>query len=249
MTNESIAHNYPPGADVFLRKIGIKSLDSDFSSLRRQLDEALAQADDYLAPPPYRWEDGIIESLVSDGDSVLDLGCGDGELLFRLGANRLLRCQGVERDEQSVLRCLERGIPVYQGDLQRVLATIQDGSFTFAILERTLQTLPHPVETLREMLRVAKHCVVSFPNFAHWSVRLAVSLGGRMPVTGVLPYSWYDTPNIHLCSITDFLDWVSLEGVIVRNAWVLAKKEIVPFIPSQHNITTEEALFVLERQA
>ncbi|NLF93029.1 MAG: methionine biosynthesis protein MetW [Oligosphaeraceae bacterium] len=247
MKNSESTFLEPEAAEAFLRRMGVAGPDSDFHCLQQQMTQAMAGPQDCRTVPPYRWEDAIIEELIRPGDSVLDLGCGNGELLARLAAQHPLSCQGVEQDSQAVLQCLRLGIPVFQGDLQHVLATCAERSYSFAILERTLQTLPRPVETLREMLRVADSAVVSFPNFAHWSVRLSFSLGGRMPVTGSLPYNWYDTPNIHLCSITDFLDWVGSEGLAVRAAWVLVQQEVLPFAAQEHNITAEEALFVLER--
>jgi methionine biosynthesis protein MetW len=182
-------------------------------------------------------------------DSLLDLGCGDGELLARLSAKKGCWVQGVEWEEDDANRCIERGIPVCHADLEKILPSIPDRSYTWAVLENTLFTLKRPLDVVREMLRIADRSVVTFPNFAHWSVRFTFSLGGRMPVTKALPYKWYDTPNIHLCSITDFLDVVAEWNLEILHSWVLVEGETVPFDPdTEQNITGEQALFVIRNR-
>ena len=188
-----------------------------------------------------------MERLVARNSSVLDVGCGSGDLLVRRAENRRSKVQGIERDQELVIRCIERGIPVYHGNLERGLQTFCTGSFDYTILEETLQTLVHPLDVLREMLRVGRHTIVSFPNFAHWKVRLAFSLGGRMPKTKSLPHSWFDTPNIHLCSINDFMDWTIRDNVRIVESWVLAAGQVTPY-QSEHNLSAEQALFVVEKK-
>jgi len=195
-----------------------------------------------------RWHDTVIRNLVKSGESIIDLGCGDGELLARISNSARCIVQGVESDEKQVYKCIERGLPVCHADIMDILPIIPDNSFTWAILEDTIQTLVKPMETLEQMLRIAENSIIAFPNFAHWSVRYTFSLGGRMPVTKALPYKWYNTPNIHLCSITDFLDWVESENVTITSSWALVEGEIVPFSRNEnHNITAEQALFVVKR--
>lgn len=239
-----------PGIDSFLKKLGVSSQDSDFLEIRAQVERAIACDVDFSVPPPYHWEDVYIEREVFGGAHVIDLGCGDGELLVRLVNKCEASVQGVESDESSVLRSIERGIPVYHDDVEHVLRNIGDDAYDFAILENTLQTLEHPLRTLDGMLRIARTSVISFPNFAHWSVRLAFSVGGRMPVTSALPYTWYNTPNIHLCSITDFLDWVDSREVEIVSSYVLVEGQVLPFDRSRrgHNITGEQALFFIRKK-
>lgn len=197
-------------------------------------------------PPPLRWEDQIIEQLLPQGASVLDLGCGDGQLLAGLMTRKKVHGQGVEFDAASIFGCVARGVPVLQIDLDRGLKEFADHSFDYVVLEETLQTLRKPVDILQEMLRVGRRGIVSFPNFAHWKVRLDLLLRGRMPVTKGLPYRWYDTPNIHLMCLQDFLDWVQQHRVKVQQAHVYADGQIRP-LRDGDNLYAEQCLLVLER--
>lgn len=216
--------------------------------------ETLAALDESDLPTPvgsageasHRWQDPIIEDLVPAGGSVLDLGCGDGKLLARLMSAKHVCAQGVELDQDAVLCCIERGVPVFHGDLDEGLSGFPDESVDVVILEETLQTLRRPIRVLDEMLRVGRRSVVSFPNFAHWRVRKAFGLGGRMPVTPVLPNLWHNTPNIHLCSIRDFVDWAVSAEVCILQAYVLADG-LARVLRDGDNLTASEALFVLER--
>ena len=238
----------PSGLGEFFRSLGVRSIDSTFDQLRdlanRQL--SLGSSGHYESHAPKRWEDSLIEGLVKTGDRVLDLGCGDGELLVRLVYRCGAEVQGIETNEDLVIRCIERGVPVCHDDLEQMLSILPDRSFDIAVMENTLQTLVHPLDALRGMLRVARIGVVSFPNFAHWSVRLTLGLGGRMPVTSSLPYTWYDTPNIHLCSINDFTDWVVADDVEVLESWVLVEGKVEKFNGDDHNKTAEQAMFVIK---
>ena len=177
--------------------------------------------------------------------AVLDLGCGDGELLTRLMTRKAICAQGVELNQEAVIRCIERGVPVFHGNLDEGLAGFPDQSFDIVVLEETLQTLHHPLRVLEEMLRVGRRGIVSFPNFAHWRVRAALAAGGRMPVTGALPYRWHDTPNIHLLSIRDFLDWTRENRIRVLEGHVLAAEGVRP-LRDNDNLMAEEALFVIQ---
>jgi len=146
----------------------------------------------------------VVADLVGSGLRVLDLGCGDGALLEDLIERRGCTGLGVERELDDFHACIARGVPVTQGDLEKELPRFAAGDFDVAVLSLTLQAVSRPDRVLTEMKRVASRLVVSLPNFAHWRLRAALALRGRMPVTDALPYQWYDTPNIHLCTITDF---------------------------------------------
>lgn len=227
-----------------LRRLAGPEPDATLATLAA-LGESAAGAPAPSAEAPQRWQDPIIEELVPAGASVLDLGCGDGTLLARLMAAKRVCAQGVELDQEAVLQCIERGVPVFHGDLDEGLAGFPDASVDIVILEETLQTLHRPVRVLEEMLRVGRCGVVSFPNFAHWRVRKAFSTLGRMPVTPQLPHSWHSTPNIHLCSIRDFLDWAVSARVRVLDARVRAEG-VSRRLREGDNLIASEALFVLE---
>lgn len=144
-----------------------------------------------------------IAAWIPQGASVLDLGCGDGSLLRYLQEMRAVHGYGVEISDDDVVACLRNGVNVIQGDLDTGLSGFETGAFDFVILSQTLQAIRHTEALLREMLRVGREGIVSFPNFGYWKNRLHI-LRGHMPVSDVLPYQWYDTPNVHLCTLQDF---------------------------------------------
>jgi len=151
----------------------------------------------------FRYDD--IVSLVDAGASVLDLGCGDGELLLRLITEKNVRGRGVEIEEDLIRQCISKGLSVFQGNLDEGLRDYGTATYDYVILNQTLQVIRNPVLLLKEMLRVGQRVIISFPNFAYWSNRLQLAIAGRMPVTRSLPYQWYDTPNIHLFTRKDFI--------------------------------------------
>jgi len=144
-----------------------------------------------------------IAAWIPRGASVLDLGCGDGSLLDYLQTEREVRGYGVEIDDKNILRCIARGVNVIQANLDDGLSSFETGAFDFVILSQTLQATRHTEKLVREMLRVGREGIVSFPNFGYWKNRLQI-MQGHMPVSDVLPYQWYDTPNVHLCTLRDF---------------------------------------------
>jgi methionine biosynthesis protein MetW len=148
----------------------------------------------------------VVADLVPRGSEVLDLGCGDGSLLEHLMRRRECRGYGFEISDDGFHACLERGVPVLQGDIDRGLDDIADGHYDVVILSQTLHALRRPAFVVEEMMRVARMAVLSFPNFGYWPLRATLVLRGRMPVSRELPYPWYDTPNIHLCTLRDFED-------------------------------------------
>ena len=193
-----------------------------------------------------RWQDDLIERLIPEGASVLDLGCGRGQLLARLVARKRVRGQGIEVDPEMVFESIERGVDVFMTDLDSGLRGFPGGAFDYVVLEETLQTLRRPVEVLGEMLRVGRVGIVSFPNFGYWRVRAELLVGGRMPKTGALPYEWFDTPNIHLCTLGDFLEWGRGVGVRVRGGVCVVGGE-VRGLREGDELEAEEVLLVVER--
>ena len=250
-TGKTIIHDREerlPEVEAFLEKLGVRTRDSDFDSLRKIVDEALAEGDAaFDAQVPPRWRGRVIEERVGPPSAGVHAGCGEGDLLVRLAEHTKATVQGLELNQEMVMRCIERGIPTYHGDLENGLKNFPDKSFDYVILEETLQTLSRPMNVLRELLRVGRKSIISFPNFAHWKVRLAFSLGGRMPMTEALPYQWHDTPNIHLCSINDFMDWTLQDQVHILEARVLVKGKVEKY-REEHTLTAQQALFLVEPQ-
>ncbi len=157
----------------------------------------------------------IVAEMAGAGASVLDLGCGDGVLLEHLIRHRDCTGHGVERDVERFHECIARGVPVTQGDLEEELGRTPEDSYDCAVLSLTLQATRHPDRVLDSMRRVARRQIVSLPNFGHWRPRLDLARGGRMPVTRILPYTWYESPNIHLCTLADFEDLARHVGIRV----------------------------------
>lgn len=146
-----------------------------------------------------------IAGLVPEGSSVLDVGCGEGELLAWLAQEKNVRGRGIEISQGNVNRCIAKGLAVIQGDADTDLKFYPDNACEVVILSQTLQTLRAPKDVLEHLVRIGRHAVVSVPNFGHWKNRLHLLLKGRMPVTKSLSHQWYDTPNIHFCTIRDFV--------------------------------------------
>lgn len=187
----------------------------------------------------------VIAAHVAPGSRVLDVGCGDGTLLAALRDERQCDARGMEIDPENVADCVAKGLSVIQGDADSDLAFYPDGSFDYAILSQTLQTTKRPDQVLEELLRVGKRAFVSFPNFAHWRVRLSLLLGGRMPVTRLLPVAWYETPNIHHVTVADFRALVAERGIRVEQAWFLRGDRSTG--PAAANFRAEHAVFLLSR--
>lgn len=197
-----------------------------------------------------RGDQRLIADLVPRGARVLDLGCGDGALLARLRDERGAIVRGVEIDLANIARCIERDVPVYQSDLDEGLTDIPDGRFDVVVLSQTLQVVKRPRLVLTEMLRVGKRSVVSFPNFGHWRIRAHLALRGRMPVSEAIPYSWYDTPNIHHTTIADFRDFSADCGAVIeREIGFVGRDEGRPrVVRAMPNLFADEAVFVLRRR-
>ena len=190
----------------------------------------------------------LIARLVPEGARVLDLGCGDGALLDLLQRERGCTGYGIEIADGNVLQCIRRGVDVIQLNLDEGLAMFDDASFDVVLQIDTLQHLRNAEIMLRETARVGRIGIVAFPNFAHWQVRLRLVFGGRMPETPSLPFKWYDTPNIHLCSIDDFRALCADMGVRIERAIVLDRtSKPVNLPPLLANLLGEQAVFMLQR--
>ena len=151
-----------------------------------------------------RYDLKIIASWIEPGSKVLDLGCGEGDLLHFLKQNKQVAGTGIERREARVARCIEKGLSALQGDINTEVLDYPDNSFDYVILSQTLQQVYEPADLIHSLLRIGKKGIVSFPNFGHWRVRLQLLLTGHAPITKQLPYEWHDTPNIRVISIKDF---------------------------------------------
>ena len=173
-----------------------------------------------------------ITRWVAQGARVLDLGCGDGRLLQRLWQEKQAPGYGVEIDDAEVLACVKNDVNVLQLDLENGLAAFTNHSFDYVILSETLQAIHRQEPLLKEMLRVGREAIVSFPNFGYWKARLQIALGGHMPVSKELPYQWYDTPNVHHCTLVDFEALCAKLGFRVLERVVLKNGGTVDFLPN-----------------
>ena len=184
-----------------------------------------------------------IAAWIPKGASVLDLGCGDGSLLRYLNETRAVRGYGVEINDLDIVACIANGVNVIQNDLDSGLSDFEDNSFDFVILSQTLQATRHTEALIREMLRVGREGIVSFPNFGYWRNRLNV-LRGNMPVSSELPYQWYDTPNVHLCTLHDFENFCRDHRVAVLERRVMAGEREVGLLP---NLLGSTAVYRFQR--
>ncbi len=184
----------------------------------------------------------IITSIIPPQSRVLDLGCGDGELIAWLMENKDVDARGVELLPDLVQAAISRGASVYQGDIETSLNDYPDQAFDYVILSQTLQQTRHPLQVLRNMLRVGKRAIVAFPNFGHYSVRLAHLFSGRAPRNRLFPYEWYDSPNLHFLTVDDFEMLCAKENWPVERTIFLAGRREVKQFP---NLTAEVAVFVI----
>ena len=179
----------------------------------------------------FRQDFAIISSWVGFGSKVLDLGCGDGELLQFLRGGLEVKGYGVEKDDANWLACMQNGSNVIQMDLEDGLSGFEDQSFDTVILSQTLQAMHNTEEIVQEMLRVGREIIVTFPNFGYWRNRLQITKG-RMPVSKILPYQWYDTPNVHLCTINDFDEFCKNHKITILERCVITNTKTIQFMPN-----------------
>ena len=203
-----------------------------------------------LAPETVRSDHRLVADMVAPGSRVLDLGCEDGALLRLLADTRDVDGRGLELSQKGVNDCVAKGLSVIQGDADTDLEAYPDDAFDYVILSQTLQATRRPKAVLENLLRIGRRAIVSFPNFGHWRVRWDVAFRGRMPVNETLPYAWYDTPNIHHCTVRDFLGLAASIGATVEKGVVIDRsgrlmRESTPWWV--WNIWGEQAVFLLRR--
>jgi methionine biosynthesis protein MetW len=192
----------------------------------------------------FRQDFAIIANWLGFGCKALDLGCGDGELLHFLQGSMEVRGYGVEKDDENWLKCMNNGINVIQMDLEAGLSGFEAQSFDVVILSQTLQAMHNTEDIVQEMLRVGREAIVTFPNFGYWRNRLQ-SLKGQMPVSDELPYQWYDTPNVHLCTINYFDQFCAEHNIHIKERLVLTNGERIHFMP---NLLGSLAMYRLEKK-
>ncbi len=186
----------------------------------------------------------IIGDIIEPGTKVLDLGCGEGELLEWLSENKGVEGRGVEISVAKVQRAISRGVSVFQGDIDEGLADYPDGAFDYVILSQTLQETRRPLQVLTEMLRVGRRAIVAFPNFGHWTVRLSMIRTGQAPKTRLFPYEWYESPNIHFLTIHDFEQLTANQGLHIERRYFLSGARRVAVLP---NLRAEVGVFLVRR--
>lgn len=189
-----------------------------------------------------RLDHRVIFEIVEPGAKVLDLGCGDGDLLALLAREKQVRAQGIELSEEAIYKCVQKGLSVFHGDLDSGLNEYPDRSFDYIILNQSLQEVKKVHFLIDEALRVGRKVIVGFPNFGHWRVRWALGVRGRTPVTEALPHYWYDSPNLHFLTIEDFRDFCRERRIEVLKSVSLGEEKPLAWVP---NLLASNAIFVL----
>ncbi len=187
-------------------------------------------------------EHKVIYSIIEKGSRVLDLGCGKGELLYPLVRDKLIRAQGIELDDKAIQECVKKGLSVFHDDIESSLNEFPDNSFDYVILNQSMQQVKKVGDVIHESLRIGRKVIVGFPNFAYFRSRFMLFFRGKSPITGSLPYLWYDTPNVRFLSITDFKHFCNEKKIQIVEAHYLAEKKEIRFCP---NLLALNAIIVL----
>ena len=186
----------------------------------------------------------VFADWIVNGASVLDLGCGDGELISFLTKTKGVHPQGIEFNEQAIVRCVSAGLSVIQQDIDTGLSEYGDNSFDYVIINQTIQQVKKPDFVLQEALRVGRKVIVGIPNFAHYKARASIFFKGRVPVTPSLPFQWYDTPNLHFLSLLDFKDYCKNKAITIDRVFYKSGNRQVKFLP---NLLAESGYFLLSK--
>ena len=192
----------------------------------------------------------IISDLILKNSRVLDVGCGDGELMSFLYKSITKDVRGIEISKQNVQKCISKGLTVIEGDAEKDLIQFPDSSFDIVILGQTLQAFLNPEKVLNELLRVGKRAIVTIPNFGHWKVRLNLLFKGTMPVTKSLPHQWYNTPNLHMCTIKDFSDFCAYKKIKFIKSLALNGEKVLNISKSnlgKRNLFSDIGIFLIEK--
>ena len=195
-------------------------------------------------------QDDVLAGLIDINSKVLDVGCGDGNLLLYLKRNKRIEGRGLEINQKNVQECLAKGLAVVEGDAEKDLVNYPNQSFDIAILNQAIQQFYEPRKVLNELLRIAKQAIITIPNFGYWKVRLNLLVTGTMPVTKTLPHSWYDTPNLHMSSIKDFYNLCSLDNINVIKSISISSNKISDITSNNleiKNLVSELGVFVVSK--
>jgi len=192
----------------------------------------------------------IIASSIQKNKSVLDVGCGDGELMKFIYENISEKIRGLEISKENVQKCIQKGLTVIEGNAEVDLQQFPSNSFDYVILSQTLQAFLHPEKVINDLLRIGKTSIVTIPNFGFWKVRLNLLFSGTMPVTKTLPNEWYNTPNLHMCSIKDFVNFCNKRKINLFKSFALTNNKVSSinkFNLNLKNLTSELGIFLLEK--
>ena len=192
----------------------------------------------------------VISKLIDERSRVLDVGCGDGILMEYLSKNKVVDVRGLEISKEKVKKCLSNGLAVVEGNAEYDLKQFPDLSFDYVILSQTLQAFMSPENVIKDLLRVGKKVIVTIPNFGHWKIRVDLLFKGEMPITKNLPYEWYNTPNLHMCTIQDFYNFCNSKGISIFKTISLNGKKTSKITSSNlkfKNLISELGIFLLEK--